>query len=78
MPFKTRLLLYFRCGACQHKSSLKDMKQQEMSEKTNLDKGRRSRSKVAAPRGGFFFYPVRRRLKEARKTSASQTGSRIR
>eukprot|EP00066_Takifugu_rubripes_P009538 XP_003976575.1 PREDICTED: ceramide kinase-like isoform X1 [Takifugu rubripes] len=26
------------CGACQHKSSLKDRKQREMSEKTNLDK----------------------------------------
>ncbi|CAG01164.1 unnamed protein product, partial [Tetraodon nigroviridis] len=26
------------CGSCQHKSSLKDMKQWEMSEKTNLDK----------------------------------------
>lgn len=67
MSFKRRLHLYFRCGSCQHKSSLKDMKQWEMSEKTNLDKGRSSRSKVAAPRSVSFLYPVRHHLKEAER-----------
>lgn len=66
MSFKTRLRLYFRCSACQHKSSLKDMKQWEMSEKTNLDKGRSSRSKVAAPRGVFLFLPCQTPLERSK------------
>lgn len=70
MSFKTRLHLYFRCDACQHKSSLKDMKQWETSEKTNLEKGTSSRSKVAAPRGVFLSLPCQTPL-ESSKEDAS-------